>query len=161
MAYALAVLAAFSNALSAILQRIGVQGAPSDTTMSLNLIRYAFRHPVWFVGLALIAAGFLLQAVALRFGDLSAVQPIVTAELLFVVLILGVWFRYRLTWRELVGAAAAAGGLAVFLVVSDPGGGNVVPGACDWIEVFVAVGACVVATAALGFTGPRWFRAAM
>jgi drug/metabolite transporter (DMT)-like permease len=161
MAYALAVLASFSNALSAILQRIGVQNAPSDTTMSLSLIRYAFRHLVWFVGLVLIGVGFLLQAVALRFGQLSSVQPIVTAELLFLVLILGVWFRYRLTWRELVGAAAAAGGLATFLVVAHPGDGTVVPGARSWTEVFVVVGALVVGTSALGFTGPRWFRASM
>jgi drug/metabolite transporter (DMT)-like permease len=161
MAYALAVLAAFSNALSSVLQRIGVQNAPSESTMSLSLMRYAFRHVVWFVGLALIAAGFLLQAVALRFGNLSQVQPIVTTELLFLVLILGTWFRYRLTWRELTGAAAAAGGLAAFLVVADPGGGTGIPGARRWIELAVVVGALVVVTAALGFTGPRWFRAAM
>jgi drug/metabolite transporter (DMT)-like permease len=161
VAYALAVLAAFSNALSSILQRIGVQHAPEDTTMSFGLIRYAFRHVIWFVGLALIAAGFLLQAVALRFGQLSEVQPIVTTELLFLVVILGVWFRYRLTWREWSGALAAAGGLAAFLVVADPGGGTRVPGARSWIEVFIVVGAVVVGLASLGFVGPRWFRAAM
>ena len=161
MAYALAVMAAFSNALSAILQRIGVQNAPSDSAMSLGLLRHAFRHGVWFVGLALIAAGFVLQALALRFGQLSSVQPIVTAELLFVVLILGVWFRYALTWRELAGAAAAAMGLAAFLVIAGPGGGTAVPGARSWIAVFVVVGALAGGTAALGFTGPRWFRASM
>jgi drug/metabolite transporter (DMT)-like permease len=161
MAYALAVLASFANALSSILQRIGVQNAPSDSAMSLNLIRHAFRHPVWFVGLALIVVGFLLQAVALRFGQLSSVQPIVTAELLFLVLILGVWFRYHLTWRDVVGSIAAAGGLAAFLVVASPGGGTVVPTTRSWVEVSLAVGVPVVATAALGFTGPRWFRASM
>jgi drug/metabolite transporter (DMT)-like permease len=161
MAYALAVLASLANALSAILQRIGVQHAPSDSTLSLNLIRYAFRHLVWFVGLALIAVGFVLQAVALRFGQLSSVQPIVTAELLFLVLILGVWFRYHVSWRELVGAAAAAGGLAAFLVIAAPGGGTVVPSLRSWAEVSVVVGIGVAATTALGFVGPRWFRASM
>src|SRR5664280_206765 len=100
MAYALATLAAFANALSSVFQRIGVQNAPSDTTMSWALIRHAIRHVIWFAGLALIGVGFLLQAVALRFGQLSSVQPIVTTELLFLVLILGVWFRYHLTWRS-------------------------------------------------------------
>src|SRR5664279_4245032 len=106
MAYALATLAAFANALSSVFQRIGVQNAPSDTTMSWALIRHAIRHIVWFAGLALIGVGFLLQAVALRFGQLSSVQPIVTTELLFLVLILGVWFRYHLTWREAAVAAS-------------------------------------------------------
>ncbi len=161
MAYALATLAAFANALSAVFQRIGVQNAPSDTTMSWALMRHAFRHFIWFAGLALIGVGFLLQAVALRFGQLTSVQPIVTTELLFLVLILGAWFRYRLTWREWTGALAAAGGLATFLVVSAPGGGIATPTMRSWTVVFVAVGGLVVATAALGFTGPRWFRASM
>ncbi len=161
MAYALATLAAFANALSSVFQRIGVQNAPSDTTMSWALIRHAIRHIVWFAGLALIGVGFLLQAVALRFGQLSSVQPIVTTELLFLVLILGVWFRYHLTWREWTGAATAAGGLATFLVVAAPGGGTVIPTLRSWTVVFVAVGAMAAVAASLGFTGPRWFRASM
>ena len=161
MAFLLAVLASFANALSAIFQRIGVQNAPTDTTMSLNLIRFALRRGIWLVGLVLIGAGFVLQAVALRFGNLSSVQPIVTTELLFLVLILGVWFRYHLGWREWAGSLAAAGGLAAFLAVSDPGGGNTVPGLGAWTDVFIAVGAVVVVAVALAFTGPRWFRAAM
>ncbi len=109
----------------------------------------------------MIGVGFVLQAGALRFGQLSSVQPIVTTELLFLVLILGVWFRYRLTWREWAGALAAAGGLAAFLVVAAPGGGSVVPTLRSWASVAVVVGVIVVVTSALGFTGPRWFRASM
>jgi len=161
MAFLLAVLASFANALSAIFQRIGVQNAPTETTMSLSLIGYALRRGIWLAGVVLIGAGFVLQAVALRFGQLSAVQPIVTTELLFLVLILGVWFRYHLSWREWAGSLAAAGGLATFLAVAEPGGGNTVPGLGAWTEVFIAVGAVVVVAVTLAFTGPRWFRAAM
>jgi drug/metabolite transporter (DMT)-like permease len=161
VAYLLAVLAALANALSAIFQRIGVQNAPADTVMSVRLIRHAFSNAIWFAGLAMIGAGFVLQAVALRFGQLSSVQPIVTTELLFLVLILGVWFRYRLTWLEWTGSLAAAGGLATFLVASSPGGGDVVPGRHEWIVIFVVIGAVSAVCVGLGFTGPRWFRAAM
>ncbi|HEY2562379.1 MAG TPA: DMT family transporter [Acidimicrobiales bacterium] len=161
MAFLLAVLASFANALSAVFQRIGVQNAPTETTMTFSLIAYALRRGIWLAGLALIGAGFVLQAVALRFGQLSAVQPIVTTELLFVVLILGLWFRYPLHWREAAGSLAAVGGLATFLAVAQPGGGNTVPGLGAWTEVFIAVGAAVAVAVALGFTGPRWFRAAM
>ena len=161
MAYLLAVLAALANALSAIFQRIGVQSAPPDTVMSLRLVRYAFSNAIWFLGLAMIGVGFLLQAGALHFGQLSSVQPIVASELLLLVLILGVWFRFHLGWREWGGSAAAAGGLATFLVVSDPGGGDVIPSRHAWIFVFVVIGAVAAGCSALGFTGPRWFRAAM
>jgi len=161
VAYVLALLAALANALSAIFQRIGVQNAPADTVMSIRLIRHAFSNAIWFLGLAMIAVGFLLQAGALHFGQLSSVQPLVTTELLFLVLILGVWFRYHLGWREWGGSLAAAGGLATFLVVAAPGGGNVSPSRHAWIVVFVVIGAVSAGCTALGFTGPRWFRAAM
>lgn len=161
MAYVLALLAALANALSAIFQRIGVQSAPADTVMSIRLIRHAFSNAIWFLGLAMIAVGFLLQAGALHFGQLSSVQPLVTTELLFLVLVLGVWFRYHLGWREWGGSMAAAGGLATFLVVAAPGGGNDMPTRHTWIVVFVVIGVASAGCAALGFTGPRWFRAAM
>ena len=161
MAYVLALLAALANALSAIFQRIGVQNAPADTVMSVRLIRYAFSNVIWFLGLALILVGFLLQAGALHFGQLSSVQPLVATELLFLVLILGAWFRYHLGWKEWGGSGAAAGGLATFLVVAAPGGGNVIPTRHTWIVVFVVIGAASAGCTALGFTGPRWFRAAM
>jgi drug/metabolite transporter (DMT)-like permease len=161
VAFLLAVLASLANALSAIFQRIGVQNAPADTVMSVRLIRHAFSNAIWFAGLAMIAVGFLLQAGALWFGQLSSVQPIVTTELLFLVLILGVWFRYHLGWREWGGSAAAAGGLAAFLVAANPGGGNMVPTRHTWFVVFIVIGVASAAFAVLGFIGPRWFRAAM
>lgn len=161
MAYVLALLAALANALSAIFQRIGVQSAPADTVMSIRLIRHAFSNAIWFLGLAMIAVGFLLQAGALHFGQLSSVQPLVTTELLFLVLVLGVWFRYHLGIREWMGSLAAAGGLAAFLVVSAPGGGGAIPTRHTWIVVFAVIGVVSAGCIALGFTGPRWFRAGM
>ena len=160
MAYLFALLAALANALSAIFQRIGVQNAPADSAMSLRLVRHALSNAIWFLGLAMIAVGFLLQAVALRFGQLTSVQPLVTTELVFLVLILGTWFRYHLTWREWVGTAAAAGGLAAFLVAAGSAEGTVAPTGRDWLTTFAVVGAASAACAAAGFTGPRWFRAA-
>jgi drug/metabolite transporter (DMT)-like permease len=157
----LALLASFSNALSAIFQRIGVQSAPADSTMSLSLIAHALKRWIWLVGVGLILAGFVLQAVALRFGQLSAVQPIVTTELLFLVLILGIWFRYRVAARDWLGALAAGGGLAAFLLIAAPAGGDTVPSLRHWATAFVVLGAAVVGGVALGFVGPRWFRAAM
>lgn len=160
MAYLLALLAALANALSAIFQRIGVQNAPTDSAMSMRLVRHALSNAVWFLGLAMIAVGFLLQAAALRFGQLTSVQPLVTTELVFLVLILGTWFRYRLTWREWAGTGAAAGGLAAFLVAAGSAEGTVVPTGRAWLTTFAVIGAASAGCAALGFVGPRWFRAA-
>ena len=99
MAYLLAATAAFVNALTSVLQRIGVETAPESTTLRWSLMAHALKRGIWLIGFALMLVQFGLQATALRFGELSVVQPVLTTELLFLLLILGVWFRYRLTWH--------------------------------------------------------------
>ena len=49
---------------------------------------------------AFIAATLPLQIIALHLGNLSQVQPILTSELLFLVILLATWFRFRVGWRE-------------------------------------------------------------
>ncbi|MGB7050480.1 MAG: hypothetical protein WBG41_02825, partial [Acidimicrobiales bacterium] len=105
MAFLLAALAAAVNALTSVLQRIGVETAPASSALRLSLMAHALRRGIWLVGFALMLVVFGLQATALRFGSLTIVQPVLTTELLFLLLILAVWFRYRLHWPEWVGAA--------------------------------------------------------
>jgi drug/metabolite transporter (DMT)-like permease len=161
MVYVLAVAAAFSNALTSILQRMGVEDAPDDATLRLRLLTHAIRRGVWLLGFAVLIASFLLQAVALHLGNMSQVQPILTTELLFLVLILATWFRFRIGWHEWLGAAAAAGGLAGFLYFAQPGGGTNVPTASNWIVTGAICAGAVAFTVALALRGPRWWRAAM
>ncbi len=145
MAYLLAVAAAFSNALTTILQRMGVETAPSDTTMRLSLIKYAVRRKVWLAGFGVMVCAFLLQFAALHFGRLSTVQPILTLELPFLVVILGVWFGHQLGFREWLGAILSAGGLACFLALAQPGGGGQQPDLGDWLLVSgLVVASCAV-----------------
>jgi len=157
MAYVLAVLAAFANAMTTILQRLGVETAPASSTMRLSLLTYALRRKVWLAGFGVMIAGFLLQFSALHYGRLTAVQPILTLELPFLVAILGGWFRHPLGWREWLGAAGAAGGLAGFLVLASPGGGNSLPRLEDWLLVSGAcVGAATVAVLLTRRGSPAW-----
>ena len=161
MAYLLAVIAAFANAMTTILQRMGVETAPAESTMRLSLMAHAIRRKAWLAGFATLVAGFLLQFAALHFGSLSTVQPILTLELPFLVAILGLWFRHPLGWRDWAGALAAAGGLAAFLGLASPGGGTSLPGLSDWSIVSAAsVGTAAVAVLLTRFGSPAW-RASM
>jgi drug/metabolite transporter (DMT)-like permease len=161
VAYLLAVLGALANAVTTILQRMGVESAPEETTMRLSLIAYALRRKVWLVGFGVMICGFLLQAFALHFGPLSVVQPTFTLELPFLIAILWIFFAQRLTWREWLGAFGSAGGLSLFLVAAHPGGGTATPDLDGWLTV---IGACALAiTCALLLTrvGPAAWKAAM
>lgn len=160
MAYVLAATAAFVNALTSVLQRIGVETAPESTTMRLSLMAHAIRRGIWLIGFALMLVVFGLQAMALRFGELSVVQPVLTTELLFLLLILGAWFRFRLTWQEWLGAVAVVAGLGAFFLAASPTGGQAIPSSGQWVVattvLFAVIGAFIVAA----LRGPRWWRAA-
>ena len=161
MVYLLSLAAALSNALTSILQRMGVEDAPAESTLKLSLLTHALKRGVWLLGFAFMIGSFLMQAVALHLGDLSQVQPILTTELLFLVLLLATWFRFRIGLREWLGCLAAAGGLAGFLIFAQPAGGNLTPTASEWIVAGSASAAVVVAAVVAARRGPRWWRAAM
>ena len=161
MVYLLALAASLVNALTSVLQRLGVQNAPADATMRLSLLKYALRRGVWLLGFALMIVSFVLQAVALHLGRLSQVQPILTTELVFLAAILAIWFRFKIGLREWIGAIAVASGLSGFLYFAQPEYGMTVPPFWQWA---VAGGVCIglIATAVmLAMHGPRWWRATM
>lgn len=161
MVYLLAVGAAVLNALTSILQRMGVENAPSSDTFRLRLMAYALRHRIWLAGFLCMVLSFVVQATALHLGRLSEVQPILTTELFFLVVMLGTWFRFHVGWREMLGAAAAALGLSGFLLFAAPGGGNGQPTGTEWAEVGGACALAITAGVVLARRGPRWWRALM
>jgi drug/metabolite transporter (DMT)-like permease len=161
MVYVLALGAAFANALTSILQRMGVEDAPQSATLRLSLLIHAFRRGIWLAGFFTMIAAFILQAIALHFGRLSQVQPILTTELLFLVFLLGSSFGFAIRWREWVGTVATAGGLAGFLVFASPRGGGEVPTASEWVEVALACAGAAALCVVLATRGSRWRRAAM
>jgi drug/metabolite transporter (DMT)-like permease len=161
MVYLFALVASLANALTSVLQRMGVEDAPATATLKLSLLAHAVRRRIWILGFSMMIVSFVTQAIALHFGRLSQVQPILTTELLFLVFILSTWFRFRVGIREWAGTLLAAGGLAGFLFFAQPGGGNLTPKGWEWGTVG---GACVAAMAVavvLALRGPRWWRAAM
>jgi drug/metabolite transporter (DMT)-like permease len=161
MVYVLAIAGALSNALTTILQRMGVEDAPASDSLHLSLIAYAVRRKVWLLGCVGLVVGFLLQASALHVGRLTIVQPILTLELPFLVAILAFWFRKHLSWKEWTGSIVATAGLALFLAVAVPTGGNLVPGLHVWGIVAVAVILGTAVLVLLAQVGTPAWRAAM
>jgi len=158
MAFVLAVLAAASNALATVFQRLGVEDAVAGHGGG-HLLTSVLRRPVWFAGLGLAVVSFLLQAGALSLGDLSSVQPIMVTELLFLLVILSIWFHRTLGWREWLGAAGTAIGLGLFLAMSDAGGGHARPTRTDWVLLLGASLGAVIVSVLAAQQGPRWWRA--
>lgn len=158
MVYVLALAAALANALTSVLQRMGVEYVAPDHRLRLRLLLHVVRQWVWLGGFGLMIASFVLQAIALHFGRLTEVQPILTTELLFLVLILGTRFGFSVGFREWAGAVAAAGGLAGFLVFAAPRGGGILPSLAEWLEVGAGCAGAMLVLVLLAHRGPRWWR---
>jgi drug/metabolite transporter (DMT)-like permease len=161
MVFILALGAALANALTSVFQRKGIETAPPDTTLRLSLITYAVRRGIWLAGFALMIVSFVLQAVALHLGRLSEVQPILTTELVFLVVVLVAWFGFTMGRREWAGVVAVTAGLAGFLYFADPVDGTLSPPLWAWAIAGGACSAGIVTAVLLALRGPRWWRAAM
>jgi drug/metabolite transporter (DMT)-like permease len=160
VAILLAALAAFTNAVTSVLQRIGVESAPESAALKAGLIGHAVKQKIWLIGFGLMLVQFGLQATALKHGQLSTVQPVLTTELLFLLLVLAVWFRYRLGAREWVGAVTVVAGLGGFFLAAHPHGGQALPTTSQWVVASVVLLGAITGCILAGLRGPRWWRAA-
>lgn len=159
MTAVLAIAAALANALASFLQRLGVEDAPRESAMTTGLIAHMLRRPVWLLGFGFMGFGFLFQALALHSGTLDVVQPLLTTELLFVVLILWGWYGFHVRGRDWAASGLTLAGLCTFLVVLAPTAQGHAPSATAWA---ISI-ACTAVVMAMGVVvarrGPPWWRA--
>ncbi|MGW7467604.1 DMT family transporter [Streptomyces xantholiticus] len=138
----LALLAALGNAAASVLQRraaANVGRAKSGTSPTGALLR----QRVWIWGAALLAVSGTCQALALATGPLSVVQPVMSTELLFTLVVGGIVFRRRPDRRARVAFAAMAVGLGLFLALAAPSGGRETALLVHWLWTAVAVAVAV------------------
>ena len=138
---AIAVLAALAAAASfgvaAALQHRQARLTPDAGGVRL-LARLA-AHPLWLAGIALAAVAYGLQALALAFGPLALVAPIVATDLLFALPVAARWSR-PLRAGDWLGCVLTAGGVAAFLAATPPSPGRSGAPAKDWLLAFAVVG---------------------
>ena len=146
----LAVTASLCTATSSVCQRKGARSSPA-VGFDLRLVFRLARQPVWLLGIASMILGFVFQLTALRFGELALVQPILTAELLFVFGYLAYAGSRRVKPRDWLAAAAMAAGIGVFLCVASPSGGRPHAPGSWWLLAGLATLAVVLLALAVAF----------
>ncbi|MBQ1091816.1 DMT family transporter [Streptomyces sp. B93] len=144
-------------AVAGVLQQWAAAARPDSEALTPRLLAQLVRDRLWLcgIGLAVLAYGF--QSLALSFGPLSLVQPLIVAELVFAVPLSARLYRMRLGRREWFGTLAVAVGLALALVSARPEGGRPqAVGLGSWLLVLGAVAGLVCAALAVGrvLTGP-------
>lgn len=130
---AAAVVTALASALvlgiSAVADQRSTKQVQTRRALSPRIIADLVHQPLWLIAVGANLAGFALQVVALAFGSLALVQPIVALDLMFSVLI------GRYVWRRpnapaanmklmLGGVVATTVGVAGFLAIGQPSAGT-------------------------------------
>jgi drug/metabolite transporter (DMT)-like permease len=134
-----AVAAGICLAAAGVLQHRAASRRPSDERMSLRLLMMLASDRTWLAGIgsALLSYGF--QAVALTFGPLTLVQPLIVSELLFAVPVSVRMRDLRLHKREWIAIASVVAGLALGIVAANPGKGDPTQPISVWAPALVAV----------------------
>jgi hypothetical protein len=105
--YGLTLLAALLIGVGFVLQQIAAEREPDSRFLSLRLMTDLLRTPVWLAGIAAMVGGQVLAAWSIGHLTLSVVEPLLTTNLIWA-LILAVPLARRAQAREARAQARAA-----------------------------------------------------
>ncbi len=146
----LALGAALVFAVGAVAQQ---QEAADVEAHGSGFVSGLLRSPRWWAATVGDGCGYLLQAAALGVGSILIVQPLLITSLVFSLPLSARWNARPIRRRDLAWAGVIAGGLAIFLLVGNPGGGRNRNDFAHWLPSVVACGLLVGLGLALAATG--------
>lgn len=142
LALSCALITALSNALALTTQHIASRRS-NESLRGWKLWWHLAHQPLWFVGWLALAGSLVFQSLALHFGPMSAVQPLLVTELIFGLVIRQLWLRQRVQRLAWLSAVATTVGLVLFLAASMPHAGATNPTSLRWV-LTIAVSSVVV-----------------
>lgn len=108
----------------------------------------AVRNPMWWIGTSTALIGYALQIVALAFGTLLVVQPILVLSLMFT-LPLAAWYeKHKMAKDEMFWAILLTIAVGILVVMGRPAAGNPQPPLDRWLP---ALGVGIVALVGIWF----------
>jgi hypothetical protein len=120
LSYLCAALAAFGNAIANVMHRKASLQSEPDTAFGAKVMRELVRNSTWLIGISGMVGSFILQAVALGLGELSAVEPIITLEVPLTLLVASYVFATKLGRQEWTSILVMTGGMIALVAALDP-----------------------------------------
>ncbi|MTD53642.1 DMT family transporter [Amycolatopsis pithecellobii] len=119
-----AVIGAGLMGLASAAQAKATKEVPQVRTLDPGLLVALARRPLWLISIAATIGGLLLQVLALGFGPLMLVQPLLVTALPFAAMF-SAWLSHRHADRVvMLGALVCVAGLSSFLALAQPTGGS-------------------------------------
>ncbi|MFE3543337.1 DMT family transporter [Nocardia sp. NPDC059177] len=138
-----ALLAALLFAVSSVAQHQAAAAVPPGSGLARTLVR----NPRWWAAIVGDAGGYGMQVLALAFGAVLVVQPILVCSLVFALPLAARLNRQRIRGQAVLAALALVVALVLFLVIGDPTAGADTAPLREWlVPLTVLLGVVVVAT---------------
>lgn len=120
VAVLVAVAGAVTFGASDVIEQRATHRVAKRPPLDLKLFADLAVNRLWLIGITVDIAASGMQAIALHFGPLALVQPILVLDLLFAAVIAAALARRRPDRVMSTGLLACAGGLALFLAAARP-----------------------------------------
>jgi hypothetical protein len=155
----IAVVAALGSslayAITAVTEQLATKRVQRRRALSPELLLDLLKQPLWLAGIGANVASFVLQVVALRFGPLALVEPILVCDLIFAGLITAA-LRKRVDLVTGAGVLACTAGIVGFLVIARPSAGRETIGLIQALALLAGFAAVLAGCLAVA----RWNRTA-
>ena len=155
LAAGLALAAAASFGLASALQHLEAGRVDKRGALDPGLLTALARRPIWLLGIVADVAAVALQAVALHFGAVALVQPLLVAGLPVAVLLSARYARRALLGKERLGLLLCTGGLLLLAPATATTSLGIAPSRATATVAGVLLGAAAGALLLLAHRVPR------
>ena len=155
LAAGLALAAAASFGLASALQHLEAGRVDKRGALDPGLLTTLARRPIWLLGIVADVAAVALQAVALHFGAVALVQPLLVAGLPVAVLLSARYARRALLGKERLGLLLCTGGLLLLAPATATTSLGIAPSRATATIAGVLLGAAAGALLLLAHRVPR------
>src|SRR5207244_222335 len=149
LAVTCAVVAAFSYALSNVLQQHEAEQLPEESAMKIGFLAQLARRPRWLAGMGADVGGYVFEALALGTGTLVLVEPILACSLLMSLFLGWAINRRHVSPAGWTAAVVLAIGVSLFLTLVAPTKGVNTAPTRSWLIAAPSIAAFVLLCMAL------------
>ncbi|SEC89592.1 hypothetical protein SAMN04490240_2660 [Rhodococcus pyridinivorans] len=152
---AVAVLCALAAAALIAVGSVAQQTSAAAVPDTDSFVGSLLRSPRWWAGILGDGGSYVLQVIALVFGSVLLVQPLLVASLLFALPLAAATTGRRVTRTTWLLASALCAALAIFLLVGNPSEGTGDAAAARWALPLGTVLAVTAAAVVVALLSPR------
>lgn len=155
LAIALGIAAALMFGVASVADQHSTKRVQQRKALSPRIFLDLVRQALWLAAIGGTLLGFALQVLALKYGPLALVEPLLACGLIFAVLI-NSYLRRRFDPILLTGVAGTAAGIAGFLIIANPSPGRSSVGALTVLPLGAGLAAALAGSLALARRQARY-----